>query len=125
MQSFLHTAVPKVLAGFVPLTSPDTVSDAALALIHFVAGPLGHHAAGVAATFTDADPASIASDYTATISWGDGTTSTVKVYNNSLGKGFVLAGLHSYASKGTYTLTLTVTDQGGSQVSKTVTLTVK
>ena len=101
------------------------VADAALTLTHFVAGPLGHRAAGVGATFTDADPTGTASDYTAIINWGDGNTSTVKVYKNPRGKGFVLAGLHQYASKGTYTVTLTVTDQGGSQVSKTVTLAVK
>ena len=101
------------------------VADAALSLTHFVAGPLEHRSAGVAATFTDADPAGTVSDYTATINWGDGTTSTVKVYKNPLGKGFVLAGLHSYASKGTYSVTVIVTDQGGSQVSKTVTFVVK
>jgi PKD domain/HYR domain len=101
------------------------VADAALTLTQFVAGPLAHRSAGLAATFTDADPAGAVSDYTATINWGDGNTSTVKAYKNPRGKGFVLAGLHQYASKGTYTVTLTVTDQGGSQVSKTVTLAVK
>lgn len=101
------------------------VADAALTLTHFLAGPLPHLAAGVAATFTDADPARQVSDYTATVKWGDGTTSTVKVYNNPIGPGFALAAGHRYASKGTYSVTLTVTDQGGSQVSKTVTITVK
>jgi PKD domain len=99
--------------------------DAPLTLTRFVAGPLGHRSAGVAATFTDADPNGQVSDYTATVSWGDGTTSTVKVIKNPLGKGFALAGLHSYTKKGTYTVTLTVADRGGSQISKTVTITVK
>ncbi len=102
-----------------------TVSDAALTLTHFVSGPLGHHAAGLGATFTDADPAGQVSDYTATINWGDSTTSTVKVIKNPVGAGFVLAGLHQYASKGVYTVTLTVSDSGGSQLTKTVTITVK
>ncbi len=101
------------------------VADAALSLTHFVAGPLGHGWAEVAATFTDADPAGTVSDYTATITWGDGTTSTVTVYNNPIGQGFVLAGLHRYAKAGTYSVTLTVADQGGSKISKTVTLIVK
>ncbi|MBV9126184.1 MAG: HYR domain-containing protein, partial [Planctomycetes bacterium] len=101
------------------------VSDAALSLTHFVAGPLPHRSAGVAATFTDADPAGTISDYTATITWGDGSTSTVKVVKNPVGQGFALAGLHSYAGAGTYSVTLTVTDQGGSQVSKIITIIVK
>jgi hypothetical protein len=101
------------------------VADAALSLTHFVAGPVKRLYAGVAATFTDADPNGTVSDYTATVNWGDGMTSTIKVYKNPFGQGFVLADLHKYASTGTYTLTLTVADQGGSQVSKTVTFTVK
>lgn len=99
--------------------------DAPLTLTHFVAGPLEHHSAGVAATFTDADPNGQVSDYTATVSWGDGTTSTVKVYKNPFGKGFALAAVHRYARTGTYTLNLTIMDKGGSSISKTVTITVK
>jgi hypothetical protein len=56
----------------------------------------------VAATFSDADPAGTVSDCTATISWGDGTTSTVKGVKNPLGKGFVLAAAHTYQRKGIY-----------------------
>ena len=48
-----------------------------------------------------------------------------KAIKNPLGNGFVLAGLHGYAKTGTYTLTLGVTDQGGSHFSKIVTFTVK
>ena len=106
-------------------TGTAKVADAALTLTHIIAGPLGHRVAGIAATFTDADPVGQVADYTATVNWGDGTTSTVKIVNNPLGKGFALAADHSYASKGTYTLTLTITDQGGSQVSKSSIVTVK
>jgi hypothetical protein len=102
-----------------------TVSDAALTLTHFVAGGTRDRYAALAATFTDADPNGQVADYVATVNWGDGHTSTVQVYKNPLGKGFVLAGLHQYASKGTYSVTLTVSDTGGSQVSKTVSVTVK
>ncbi len=102
-----------------------TVSDAALSLTHFVAGPVRHLYAGVAATFTDADPKGQVSDYTATVNWGDGNTSTVNVIKNPFGKGFVLAGLHHYARTGTYSLTLTIADSGGSQVTKTVSLSIR
>ncbi len=106
-------------------TSPATVSDAALSLTHFVTGPVKHLYAGVAATFTDADPNGQVSDYTATVNWGDGNTSNVRVFKNPLGKGFVLADLHHYASKGTYSVTLNISDSGGSQVTKTVRVTIK
>lgn len=106
-------------------TGSAKVADAALTLTVFVASALPHHSAGVAATFTDADPAGQVSDYTATITWGDGTTSTIKVVKNPVGKGFALAAAHSYSKAGTYALTLTVNDHGGSSISKTVTLTVK
>jgi hypothetical protein len=102
-----------------------TVSDAALTLTHFLAGGTRDRYAALGATFTDADPNGQVADYTANINWGDGNTSTVKVYKNPFGKGFVLAGLHQYASKGTYSVTLTVSDAGGSQVSKTVSIIVK
>jgi len=106
-------------------TSPATVGDAALTLTQFAANPLGHHRASLSATFTDADPNGQVSDYTATINWGDGMSSTVKV-GKAAGhpQGFDLGGLHTYAKKGTYTLTLTVVDQGGSQLSKTVSIKV-
>jgi hypothetical protein len=102
-----------------------TVSDAALTLTHFVAGGARDGYAALGATFTDADPNGQVADYTANINWGDGNTSTVNVYKNPLGKGFVLAGLHRYANEGTYSVTLTVSDAGGCQVNKTVSVTVK
>ncbi len=76
------------------------------------------------ATFTDADPNGQVSDYSATVKWGDGNTSTVQVTKNPAGKGFELSGTHQYASQGTYSMTLTITDSGGSQVTLTVTITV-
>ncbi len=76
------------------------VADAALTLTIFAASSLPQHSAGVAATFSDADPAGTVSDYTATVNWGDGTTSTVKVIKNPVGKGFVLGATHSYAKAG-------------------------
>lgn len=106
-------------------TASATVSDAALTFKQFAAGPLGHLTGGVAALFTDADPAGIVSDYTVTVTWGDGTNSTFKVVKNPQGKGFVLAGTHHYAKKGIYSVKLTVTDQGGSQLTKTGSVTIK
>jgi fibronectin-binding autotransporter adhesin len=105
-------------------TSTATVSDAQLTLTHMRISS-SNLLAVLKASFTDADPHGQVTDYTASINWGDGTTTPVTVIKNPLGKGFVLTGQHQYASKGTYSVTLTVSDAGGSQVTKTVSITVK
>jgi PKD domain/HYR domain len=69
--------------------------------------------------FSDADPNGTLSDYTASINWGDGNTTSA-----TLSSGFTAQGSHSYANHGTYTVKLTVTDVGGSTVSKSITITV-
>ncbi len=100
-----------------------TVADAALTLKQFqVSSPKALHGS-LKATFTDADPGGTLSDYTATINWGDGNTVTVSVVKGKLS--FKCSGTHTYAKAGKYKVTLTVTDSGGSQLTKTATLTVK
>jgi len=77
------------------------------------------------ATFTDANSFSVAGDFTASISWGDGTTSvgTVKLLAGS--RVFDVLGTHKYAAKKKYTVTLTITDSKGASKSTAVdTITV-
>jgi hypothetical protein len=66
---------------------------------------------GVVAGFADSDPAGTTSDYTATISWGDGTSSPGSVAR--LGFGFTVSGTHTYNEDGDYTISVGVADQGG------------
>ena len=69
----------------------------------------------VVATFKDADPAGTVSDYTATINWGDGTTSPGSVSAPLKGTtAFTVSGTHSYVVLGPYTITTTICDVGGS-----------
>jgi len=74
------------------------------------------------ATFTDADPGGTASDYTAMISWGDGSVSAGIV--TSTPGGFQVTGPHSYANGGSYGTTISVTDSGGSSAVAHGTVTV-
>src|SRR5260221_14631462 len=64
------------------------------------------------AHFTDADPAGTLTDYTATITWGDGTTSAGTIVTNA-GGGFDVQGSHTYAEEGTFNaMNVTVNDAG-------------
>jgi hypothetical protein len=68
---------------------------------------------GVLATFTDGDPFSTADDFTATIIWGDGQTSTGQITADSSIPGlFEVTGTTSYAQAGIYKATVQITDQG-------------
>ena len=63
----------------------------------------------------------------ASISWGDGTTTTVPVgngvANGTLSQTFTLTAPHTYADDGNYTISLSVSG-GGGQTSQTQDLTV-
>jgi hypothetical protein len=93
-----------------------TVGDAALsALSKTLAFTEGAAATQVAASFEDADPRGFASDYSATIAWGDGTTSVGTLAAN--GAGFDVLGSHSYAEEGSYAVSVTIQDAGGASVT--------
>ena len=62
------------------------------------------------ATFTHANGAEPASAFTATINWGDNTTSTGTITKS--GTTYTVKGSHSYAKAGSYTVTTTVTEAG-------------
>ena len=91
-----------------PLTATGTHVDA------FAGGQFN----GTVATFTDADPAGTPSDYTATINWGDGSTSAGTIIDVPSG-GFAVNGSHTYANVGTYTTSITIKDVGGSTATAT------
>src|SRR5947208_33015 len=63
---------------------------------------------GQIATFTDSGGLSIAGDYSGSIAWGDGITSTATIAI-SAGAAEVI-GSHTYAEEGTYDVTVAVHD---------------
>ncbi len=71
------------------------------------------------ATFTDADPNRVVSDYTATINWGDGSSSAAGTVSAAAGGGFEVKGSHTYAAAGRYTISVAVSDVGGAKATAT------
>jgi hypothetical protein len=103
-------------ASLVTATSTATVADAPLTVKGAtIAGTEGASAAGVVATFTDPGTAA---DFTATINWGDGSTSSGTVAAAAAG-GFQVTASHTYVDEGTYPTTITVKDDGGSTATGT------
>jgi hypothetical protein len=74
------------------------------------------------ATFADANSLARAGDFTATISWGDGTTAAGTI--TAIPGGFAVAGTHTYAATGSFGFSVAIHDVGGSQVSAGATATV-
>jgi len=77
------------------------------------------------ASFTDPTSTSVASEYTATIDWGDATPVTAGVISGATGGPFTVSGSHTYAEEGTYTVTVTITDSDTPANTATVTSTAK
>ena len=73
---------------------------------------------GRVATFTDANPDGQVSDYTASITWGDGTSSAGTI-SAATGGGFEVTGSHTYAIGGVFKTTITIDDVGGSKATAT------
>jgi hypothetical protein len=83
---------------------------------------------GTVATFTDANPNAVAGDFTATIDWGDGSTSTVPgpgTYFVGSTSGFSVGGTHTYTDEGIYSVKVSISDSGGATASASSTANVK
>ena len=64
---------------------------------------------GTVASFTDPDTAATASEYSATIDWGDSSSSAGTITRTGPGS-FTVSGSHTYAPEATYTVKVTITD---------------
>jgi hypothetical protein len=87
-----------------------------------VAATAGVPVSPVLESFTDTNSSAIASDFTATIDWGDGTRSSGIIAPS--GGGFIATGSHAYAQIGGYTATVTVDELGGSELTTQVLIRV-
>src|SRR5208283_928442 len=70
-------------------------------------------------TFLDANPNATVNNFQATINWGDGhiTTGTISTPNPQPTRFYTVTGTNTYATAGTYSLEVTITDLGGSSVT--------
>jgi hypothetical protein len=108
--------------GTLNLSPSVRVVDATLVVTPVDVSPVeGAPYTGVVATFGDADPNGLAGDYSATIAWGDGSSSsgTIASDPNVAGR-FDITGTHTYEGMSSSTVTVTVNDQGGSSASTTL-----
>ena len=89
----------------------------------FQLGALAGQSASLTLAYFAAGGLATAGDFTATIAWGDGATTSATV--TSAGPGlFAVTGSHSYATVGQQTATITVTDDVGVSQSTTSTIEV-
>lgn len=63
------------------------------------------------ATISDSDPGVAASAFSATVNWGDGTSSQASLTGGN--GAFTVVGGHTYSDEGSYTITVDVTVPGG------------
>jgi SdrD B-like domain/Putative Ig domain len=78
----------------------------------------------VLATFSDAGPLAPAGAYTATVDWGDGNNGSGAMIASGAGT-FQVAGSHSYAQPGIYSVRVSITGPGGGSAVTTTTMIVQ
>jgi hypothetical protein len=87
-----------------------------------LSGTEGQSLNGIVATFTDVTyPTNSPGDFTANINWGDGASSAGTV--TSQGNLFVVRGSHTYAEEGSYSIKVTIQDDGSAAATANTTST--
>ena len=92
------TQISDLDGNSVTATGSATVADAALTASGRLLRQSHDSISGVVASFIDADVAGTVGDYTATISWGDGTSSAGTIA--AAGGGFSVSGTHTTCGTG-------------------------
>ncbi len=110
----------------VTVVSPTGESGSANTSITVVDAPLtpipttidaveGARFSGIVGSFDDANPNAPLTDYTVTINWGDGESSSANITQpGGTGTTFDVSGVHTYVKYGTYQISIEVDDVGGS-----------
>jgi hypothetical protein len=96
------------------VTDSASVADAALTASCATVANSVQAFSGSVASFVDANPIGTLSDFSATIDWGDSSSSTGTVSGSGP---FTVSGSHTYATTGFFTITTSIKDVGGSTAS--------
>jgi hypothetical protein len=75
------------------------------------------------ASFVDGDPRATASQFTATVDWGDGSPPSAAVVRKGK-SGFTVTGSHTYAAHRSWTAAIQIDHSGGAQAQTTTTVVV-
>ena len=107
-------------------TSGAKVADATLSALCAMSPFIPQSYTGPTATFNDASSTGNLSDFSATISWGDGSSSPADGQAVTIAGGpgnapYAVGGSHTYSSTGTFTVTTSITDVGTSTASASCT----
>ncbi len=120
----ISVTIADVGGSTAPASVPATIADAPLTATNgTLRGVEGAAASGVLASFTDANPNARATEFTAMIRWGDGQTSMGTITANTHG-GFDVSGTHTYADEGSYSISITIADVGGSTAPASTSATI-
>ena len=103
-------------------TNDDSLSSQDEGPVTFSANE-GANFSGKVSDFDDFDIFGTASDYFASIAWGDGNTSAGTIAGPDGGP-FTVNGAHIYDEHGVYSGTVTITDVGGATTGNSITATI-
>jgi hypothetical protein len=111
-------------AGLAPAARPVNVTDAPLsasarALHTTISEPFG----GTVASFTDANPRANASDFSATVAWGDAVP-VVATIRQGPGGVFYVESEHTFSHSGLQSFVVTIHDRGGASAIATGSVSV-
>lgn len=123
-QSFRVSASGGLLLGSASATGTAAIADAPVRAAAVAINVAEAESFGTTiATFTDADPGGASGDYSATVTWGDGTNAAATVAADPSG-GFDVFARHAYAQPGAYAASVSIADGGGSHTAVGVAATV-
>jgi hypothetical protein len=100
-------------------TSTAKVGDAALTSMCAMPPVTAQAYTGPTATFKDSSSTGTLSDFSATIKWGDATTTPGTIAGGPGLAPYTVSGSHTYTSTGPFTVTTTINDIGGSTTTAT------